>query len=167
MWVYYHIVWWRAAKISSPWEPQLLVLPGALWHDRWADCKHRTSTSGIVPSQWLYKPLHLDRLFTWITSKVQATSPNVCKCPMYMFVRVYTPGACSKTVLCAARSSLGHGQIKNTLLGFTQVNYLVNCDSVNLLLGTSLWPCMVVKFGKYTASWHIQYFLFVVPNIFS
>lgn len=90
--VYFHVVWWGASKIWSRWAPQQHVLPGALWHDHWADCKHRTSRSGLVPGHLLYKPLHLDRLLTWTTSKAQAAPANVWECPMYVYICVY----CSK-----------------------------------------------------------------------
>lgn len=56
---------------------------------RGADCKHRTSRSGLFPcSQRLYKPLHLDRLLTWTTSKVQAAPASVWECPTYICMRI-------------------------------------------------------------------------------
>lgn len=149
-----------AAKISSPWDPRQLVLPGALWHDHWADCKHRTSRSGLVPTQWLHKHPYLHRLFNLTTSKAQATSPNVCQSSMCIFVCVHSRSLFqNRATVCATGSNPRGRMKKHTLLGFTQVNYLAECDSVNLLLGTSLYKC--------TASWHIQYFPFVVANIFS
>lgn len=52
--------------------PLQRVLPGALWHDHTAECKHRTSRSEPVPSQCLHKPLHSDRLFD--LNHIQGTS---------------------------------------------------------------------------------------------
>lgn len=67
----------RPVRFSSRWAPQQHVLPGALWHDQRAHCKHRTSRSGLVPGRRLYKPLQLDGLWTWLASKVQAAPASV------------------------------------------------------------------------------------------
>lgn len=131
-----------AAQSPPPRETRQPVPPGALWHGRGADCKHRTSRSGLVPGQRLYKTLHLHTESPHL-NRVQGTRRSgqcfqvfdVCVC------------VCTSQKAAPKMRYLDHEAADFIQIKTLNIITVQKCGKlmVHLLLGTSLRPCTAVS----------------------